>query len=175
LNYLCRACPSFHEIDLNAVPNALSLVQRLGRSDNLKEFVRKGATKGQVELIISGGPSAPDYRIERIMWAKDTKSQFRINGAVKTQKDVEALNAKLTIQLDNLCQFLPQEKVVEFSKMSPTELLLSTERAIGNGRLADMHEKLISGGGDLRKLQDTLCAPHSQNILDPIFSGEAAL
>jgi structural maintenance of chromosomes protein 5 len=132
-------------------------LQRLGRSDNLKEFVRKGSTKGQVEVIISGGPSEADYRIERIMWSNDTKSQFRINGVNKTQKDVEALIAKLTIQLDNLCQFLPQEKVVEFSKMSPTDLLLSTERAIGNGRLAEMHGKLISGGGELRKLQDTLC------------------
>jgi hypothetical protein len=99
------------------------------------------------------------------MWANDTKSQFRINGVVKTQKDVEALKAKLTIQLDNLCQFLPQEKVVEFSKMSPTELLLSTERAIGSGRLADMHEKLISGGGDFRRLQDTLCAPRLNKFM----------
>jgi chromosome segregation ATPase len=78
---------------------------------------------------------------------------------VKKKEDVERLNEKLTIQLDNLCQFLPQEKVVEFSKMTPTELLLSTERAIGDGRLADMHSKLITGGKDLQELQDKLCAP----------------
>lgn len=73
------------------------------------------------------------------------------------QKDVEKLNEELTIQLDNLCQFLPQEKVVEFSKMTPTELLLSTERAIGNGSLADMHEKLISGCKQMRDVQDKQC------------------
>lgn len=72
----------------------------------------------------------------------------------KTQKDVEALNKKLTIQLDNLCQFLPQEKVVEFSKMTPQELLMSTESAIGDGGLRDMHVKLQEGGAQLAALQN---------------------
>ena len=119
--------------------------------------MRKGAKAGSVEVIISAGPDAADHRIERHLTA-DGKSQFKINGAAKTQKDVEKLNGELTIQLDNLCQFLPQEKVVEFSKMTPTELLLSTERAIGDGRLADMHERLITGGNKVKDLADKQCA-----------------
>jgi hypothetical protein len=42
--------------------------------------------------------------------------------------------------------------------MTPTELLLSTERAIGNGSLADMHERLISGSKLMRDVQDKRCA-----------------
>ena len=75
----------------------------------------------------------------------------------KAQKDVEALNKRLTIQLDNLCQFLPQEKVIEFSKMTHTELLLSTEKAIGDGSLFEMHQKLITGGCELAQLVDKQC------------------
>lgn len=78
-------------------------------------------------------------------------------GQPKTQKDVEALNKKLNIQLDNLCQFLPQEKVVEFSKMSPEELLVNTERAIGDAHLAQMHSKLINGGMELRDMHAAKC------------------
>ena len=94
-------------------------------------------------------------------------------GRTVTQKDVEKLNAKLTIQLDNLCQFLPQEKVVEFSKMTPTELLLSTEQAIGDGSLHQMHTRLISGGKELEELNTTLCAlppaTHPERLREPLL------
>jgi hypothetical protein len=79
-------------------------------------------------------------------------------GRVKTQKEVEKQVAELNIQLDNLCQFLPQEKVVEFSKMNPHELLLNTERAIGDAQLARMHSKLITNSKDIKAQQGELCA-----------------
>lgn len=53
---------------------------------------------------------------------------------------VEGMN----IQFDNLCQFLPQDKVVEFAQMNPGELLTATEKAIGDARLATQHDKLIA-------------------------------
>lgn len=40
-------------------------------------------------------------------------------------------------------QFLPQDKVVEFARLSPTELLRETQKAIGDSRLADLHKELI--------------------------------
>ena len=38
---------------------------------------------------------------------------------------------ELGIQINNLCQFLPQERVKEFSVLNKIQLLSSTERAIG--------------------------------------------
>jgi len=43
---------------------------------------------------------------------------------------VEQLVAHLGIQVGNLCQFLPQEKVTDFARMSPQELLENTEKAV---------------------------------------------
>ena len=43
---------------------------------------------------------------------------------------VEQLVAHLGIQVGNLCQFLPQEKVSDFARMSPQELLENTEKAV---------------------------------------------
>ena len=40
-------------------------------------------------------------------------------------------------------QFLPQDKVVEFARLTPTELLRETQKAIGDSRLADLHKELI--------------------------------
>ena len=37
---------------------------------------------------------------------------------------------KLHIQVDNLCQFLPQEKVAEFTNMSKCDLLENTEKCV---------------------------------------------
>ena len=49
----------------------------------------------------------------------------------------------MNIRVDNLCQFLPQDKVTQFSKMTPQELLESTQMAIGMHDLHGKHEKLI--------------------------------
>ena len=43
---------------------------------------------------------------------------------------VEELINRLNIQLGNLCQFLPQDKVADFAKMSQVELLENTEKAV---------------------------------------------
>jgi len=38
--------------------------------------------------------------------------------------------SSLNIQVGNLTQFLPQEKVADFAKMSESELLENTEKAV---------------------------------------------
>ena len=43
---------------------------------------------------------------------------------------MEQLVAQLGIQVSNLCQFLPQEKVTDFARMSAQELLENTEKAV---------------------------------------------
>ena len=43
---------------------------------------------------------------------------------------IEDLVNSLNIQVGNLCQFLPQEKVSEFARMNPQELLENTEKAV---------------------------------------------
>lgn len=61
-----------------------------------------------------------------------------------------------SIQIDNLCQFLPQDKVVEFAAMTPVELLKSTQRAVASQEMIDMHSDLK----DLRNQQKEVQANH---------------
>ena len=43
---------------------------------------------------------------------------------------VEVTVNKLNIQVGNLCQFLPQDKVTDFARMTQQELLENTEKAV---------------------------------------------
>ena len=45
---------------------------------------------------------------------------------------VEETVAALNIQVGNLCQFLPQDKVADFAKMTQQQLLESTEKAVSD-------------------------------------------
>jgi hypothetical protein len=47
-------------------------------------------------------------------------------------------------------QFLPQDKVVQFAYMNPYELLIATEKAIGDSSLHDTHLSLIDKRNDMK-------------------------
>ena len=61
---------------------------------------------------------------------KNNQSDWRINGKGVKKTQVDDLVKRLNIQVDNLCQFLPQDKVANFAQLSPQELLRETEKVI---------------------------------------------
>ncbi|KAH8039762.1 hypothetical protein HPB51_008694 [Rhipicephalus microplus] len=81
-----------------------------------------------------------------------SKSTWKVNGVTLPQKSVEHLVAKLNIQVSNLCQFLPQDRVADFVRMSRQELLEGTERAVGSSELFDLHQRLK----ELQQMRGTL-------------------
>jgi chromosome segregation ATPase len=60
---------------------------------------------------------------------------------------------KLNIQVDNLCHFLPQDRVPDFSRLTPSERLEETERALGSYKLLDLHHQLIKLGQEIIELE----------------------
>ena len=68
-------------------------------------------------------------------------------------KSVLQLARSYSIQIDNLCQFLPQDKVVEFAAMTPVELLYSTQRAAAPEQMLGWHNLLKELRADQKKLQ----------------------
>ncbi|CAK9295324.1 unnamed protein product [Gordionus sp. m RMFG-2023] len=63
---------------------------------------------------------------------------------IATLKGIQAIVDKLNIQVDNLCQFLPQDRVADFAKMNSCELLENTEKAVGDTQLYEKHQQLKS-------------------------------
>ncbi|KAK7009115.1 structural maintenance of chromosomes protein 5 [Biomphalaria glabrata] len=113
----------------------------LGRASDPKDFIKYGAEKAVIEIELFNPYNDSNYIICREIF-KSKASNWLINRRTTNQKAVEQLVAKLNIQISNLCQFLPQEKVADFARMSQQELLENTEKAIGKDELYETHQKL---------------------------------
>uniref|UniRef100_A0A673CPA9 Structural maintenance of chromosomes protein 5 n=1 Tax=Sphaeramia orbicularis TaxID=375764 RepID=A0A673CPA9_9TELE len=98
----------------------------LGRGDKVGLYVKRGCNKGNMRLNCNGG----NVVVSREIFV-DNQSLWMLNGRHCNQKAVEEEVKALHIQVSNLCQFLPQEKVGEFAKMSKIELLEATEKSVG--------------------------------------------
>ncbi|XP_057176786.1 structural maintenance of chromosomes protein 5 isoform X3 [Triplophysa rosa] len=77
-----------------------------------------------------------------------------INKKHTSQKAVEEAVRELHIQVGNLCQFLPQEKVGEFAKMSKIELLEATEKSVGPPEMYEFHCELKTFRSKERELEN---------------------
>ncbi|XP_036749326.2 structural maintenance of chromosomes protein 5 isoform X2 [Manis pentadactyla] len=112
----------------------------MGRADKVGFFVKRGCSKGMVEIELFR--TSGNLIITREIDVAKNQSFWFINKKSTTQKIVEEQVAALNIQVGNLCQFLPQDKVGEFAKLSKIELLEATEKSIGPPEMHTYHCEL---------------------------------
>lgn len=121
---------------------------------SMKSMIKTGQTECTIEITLQNHDLKPNLVIERVFTEKE--SRWKINNRKSDEKSIKNLCKEFNIQLDNLCHFLPQERVAEFAGLSPEKLLLETERTIGDGLLLAMHEDLIRNDKDLVDLQEKI-------------------
>ena len=140
-------------------------MQHLGRAKDISEYVKHGCQEAMIEIELAedGKRHKRNPIIRCSIKREGNKSHFSINDKPVSKKGVLDLAKSFSIQIDNLCQFLPQDKVVEFAAMTPVELLRSTQRAVAPPEMLDMHESLK----DLRRHQKEVQASQisDQDIL----------
>lgn len=115
----------------------------LGRAKELSAFVKHGAAEAEIEIELAkaeGERTNPVIR--RVIRKEDSKTVFFINGKHTTQRAVMDICRRFSIQIDNLCQFLPQDRVVEFAKMKDTERLRATLGAAAPAYMSEWHDQL---------------------------------
>ena len=122
-------------------------IEYLGRAKDAAEFVKHGCAEATIEIelkAVSTGKFATRRNpvFKRIIKRDGNKSLFFLNGNTSTGRNVQQLAKGMNIQIDNLCQFLPQDKVVEFAQMSPIEILDSTQRAAAPLEMIMKHQEL---------------------------------
>uniref|UniRef100_A0A8D8TF68 Structural maintenance of chromosomes protein 5 n=2 Tax=Cacopsylla melanoneura TaxID=428564 RepID=A0A8D8TF68_9HEMI len=114
----------------------------IGRAKQLSAFVKYGESKASVEIELFN-PDAVNYIIKRVLYSQvfDNKneSKWNVNGRQTTEQQVKSLVAKLNIQIDNLCQFLPQDRVQDFAKMNKQQLFYNTLKSIGKILILSIH------------------------------------
>ncbi|XP_053825121.1 structural maintenance of chromosomes protein 5 isoform X1 [Vidua chalybeata] len=133
----------------------------LGRADKIGLFVKQGCMKGIVEIELFKSPD--NILITREIYVMNNASVWFINRKPATLKTVEEQIAALNIQVDNLCQFLPQDKVGEFTKLSKTELLEATEKSIGSPEMYQFHCELKNFREKERELEN-LCREKTTSL-----------
>ncbi|CAD0084916.1 unnamed protein product [Aureobasidium vineae] len=142
---VCAIC-----LGLGAKPDVL------GRAKDPSEFVKHGQKEAEIEIELERDPARHRTNpvIKRIIKRdSNNKTFFMIDGRNSTQKAVAELCRSFSIQVDNLCQFLPQDRVVEFAALDPIELLVQTQRAAAPDYMSDWHDQLKNMRNDQRKHQ----------------------
>ncbi|KAM3872303.1 structural maintenance of chromosomes protein 5-like [Diretmus argenteus] len=126
----------------------------LGKGDKVGLYVKRGCNIGwiEIELYKKGG----NVVINREIHMENNQSVWLLNGRNSSQKAVEEVVKALHIQVSNLCQFLPQEKVGEFTKMSKIELLEATEKSVGPPEMYDYHCQLKNFRSKERELENVV-------------------
>jgi chromosome segregation ATPase len=118
--------------------------KHLGRAKDISEYVKHGAKKATIEIELAKDPkrqtSNPVIRTKILR--ENNKVEYYINDKKENKKRVMDLARSFSIQVDNLCQFLPQDRVVEFAALSPVELLAQTQRAAAPEQMTEWHQQL---------------------------------
>jgi hypothetical protein len=119
----------------------------LGRAKDVASYVKFGWEDATIELELkSKNDSEPNLIIERKIFRKDNRSDWQVNGKKATGQQVQAKVDDFNINIGNLCCFLPQDKVADFARMAPPELLKETQKAAGVDGMTQWHDKLIGYG-----------------------------
>lgn len=139
------------------------------------DFVKRDSAVqfGKIEITLRGKKAGAPHVITRRINKRTNGSDWKLNGRDVSKKQVEEMVASLNIQIQNLCQFLPQDKVTAFSMMKPNELLLETERALGDSMLLEQHEQLIDMRKQIRDVESS--ATNNADKLERLKKQNAAL
>lgn len=129
--------------------------QLLGRASSIGAFVKRGEESGYIRISLRGATKKEPLIITRKIDTRN-KSEWLFNGKVVAKKDVIEAVQQFNIQVNNLTQFLPQDRVCEFAKLTPIQLLEETEKAVGDPQLPVQHRELVEKSNELKKLERTI-------------------
>ncbi|ODV86729.1 hypothetical protein CANARDRAFT_6302 [[Candida] arabinofermentans NRRL YB-2248] len=118
-------------------------LEYLGKASmNLDQFIKTGAQKASIEIELKGIEDGTVI-ISRELFRKQSASSWKVDRKASSESAVKKILKQYNIQLNNLCQFLPQDRVSRFASLKPEELLREIERSYGDGELLIEHNTLI--------------------------------
>ncbi|XP_063591742.1 structural maintenance of chromosomes protein 5-like [Penaeus indicus] len=123
-----------------------------GRGKEVTDYIKYGKDKSVLETEIFVEGNSPNVIITR-QFDREKKTTWFLHHKEVSKKVIETKIASLNIQVDNLCQFLPQDRVASFAKMNCLQLLEATEKAVGDASLFEQHDLLRSSGDRMKDLR----------------------
>mmetsp|Transcript_8903 Transcript_8903/g.8810 ORF Transcript_8903/g.8810 Transcript_8903/m.8810 type:complete len:1147 (-) Transcript_8903:579-4019(-) len=104
--------------------------ETVGRSPDLSQFVKQGKEKEEsfTEIDLLHGDRI--VTIRRNITSDSKASRWQMDRRKVTEKEVKAVMKELKIDVDNLCSFMPQDKVGAFTRNTAKENLQKTLQSI---------------------------------------------
>lgn len=119
----------------------------MGRADKVEATIKHGTQTAKIEIVLQGRKTGSTVNIVRQFTHSQnggkSTNEWLVDGKKSTHKCVQETVRSFNCQIDNLCQFLPQDKVASFARMRPVEMLTETLRTIGDGSLGEVQADLI--------------------------------
>ncbi|GME90259.1 unnamed protein product [Ambrosiozyma monospora] len=114
----------------------------LGKASmNVDQFIKMGEKRAVIELEFKGEDDTDSFMIRREL-IKKSKSNWAIDDRPCNESAVKKILKQFNIQLDNMCMFLPQDRVARFASLKPEFKLKEIEKSYGDGELYNQHIKV---------------------------------
>ncbi|CRK96211.1 CLUMA_CG009639, isoform A [Clunio marinus] len=115
----------------------------LSRSKDISDYVKNGKNKAHIEIEIVSGINDQTTIFHR-NFDKQSKEIFSVDGRKVGIKEYLKEVKKFNIQVDNLCMFLPQDRVQDFTKLNPQELLRNTQSSVCSEEVNNAFQSLLT-------------------------------
>ncbi|CAG9801367.1 unnamed protein product [Chironomus riparius] len=114
----------------------------MSRAKDVSDYVKNGKVKANIEVELIKSDNG-DTTIFNRSFDKDSKEVFKIDGEkVSSKVYSDTVKNKYNIHVDNLCMFLPQDRVQDFTKLNPQEILYNTQTSVCSQEIIDHFESL---------------------------------
>ncbi|EDV90246.1 GH23715 [Drosophila grimshawi] len=126
--------------------------QLLKRSSSISDYIKSSKSTATVIITVYGRGNNSTEAFKRII-SDNGQSRYFVNSKELSKTKFVDIIATYNIQVSNLCQFLPQDRVQDFSKMNPQELLVNTMASVCDN-------ELIRCFNDLKEMRKTQSSAH---------------
>lgn len=134
----------------------------LSERNKLADYVKNGKDVAQITVTVYKDERRNLRRFTR-EFNRQNKSTYHIDQRKVTEKQYNDEISALNVQVGNLCQFLPQERVQDFAKQNPQELFASTQKSVCDEEMINTFDQLkelrfnqLNGNKQIQKTEDLL-------------------
>lgn len=131
----------------------------LSRSGSIEDYIKNGKEVAKIEVALFANVKRGMTMFNRT-FDRNGKDRFEIDGTKVSHKEFLKRIRDLNIQIDNLCQFLPQDRVQDFTKMNPRELLLNTQASVCAPNMMELMDEMM----DKRKQQKNVTKSNTDHL-----------
>lgn len=127
----------------------------VGRGTKISEYVKHNCNSAVISIYLQDQNENQFIKVTREFDASD-RNVWKLNNRKVKLDDVMNCIKQFNIQVNNLCQFLPQDRVQDFAKLNKHELLKETQIALCRFDLIEKQETLIKNRDTHKELLESL-------------------